>query len=54
MKPGLVRTPSRIVSDRTAILIPLPVAGAYDYRVPEGMDLASGRFVRVPLRATFR
>lgn len=49
MKPGLVRTPSRIVSDRTAILIPLPVAGAYDYRVPEGMDLASGRFVRVPL-----
>ena len=49
MKPGLVRTPSRIVSDRTAILIPLPVAGAYDYRVPEGMDLAPGRFVRVPL-----
>ena len=49
MKPGLVRTPSRIVSDRAAVLIPLPVAGAYDYRVPEGMDLAPGRFVRVPL-----
>ena len=49
MKPGLVRTPSRIVSDRAAVLIPLPVAGAYDYRVPEGMELAPGRFVRVPL-----
>ncbi len=49
MKPGLVRTPSRIVSDRVAVLIPLPVAGAYDYRVPESMDLAPGRFVRVPL-----
>ena len=49
MEPRLVRTPSRIASDRTAILMPLPVAGAYDYRVPEGMDLAPGRFVRVPL-----
>ena len=49
MTPRLVRTPSRIVSDRTAILIPLPVAGAYDYRIPEGMDIAPGRFVRVPL-----
>ena len=49
MKPRLVRTASRIISDRTAVLIPLPVAGAYDYRVPEGMDLAPGRFVRVPL-----
>ena len=49
MKPGLVRTPSRIVSDRAAVLIPLPVTGAYDYRVPKGMELAPGRFVRVPL-----
>ena len=51
MKPRLVRTASRIISDRTAVLIPLPVAGAYDYRVPEGMELAPGRFVRVPLGA---
>ena len=51
MKPGLVRTASRIGSGRTAVLVPLPVAGAYDYRVPEGVDLAPGRFVRVPLGA---
>ena len=49
MEPRLVRTPSRIASDRTAVLVPLPVAGAYDYRVPEGMELTPGRFVRVPL-----
>ena len=49
MNPRLVRTASRIISDRTAVLVPLPVAGAYDYRVPEGMELAPGRFVRVPL-----
>ena len=49
MGPRLVRTQSRIASDRTAVLIPLPVAGAYDYRIPEGMELAPGRFVRIPL-----
>ena len=49
MEPRLVRTASRIISGRAAVLVPLPVAGAYDYRVPEGMELAPGRFVRVPL-----
>ena len=51
MKPSLVRPASRIDSGRTAVLLPLPVAGAYDYRVPDGMDLAPGMFVRVPLGA---
>ena len=31
---------------RLAVLLPLPVAGAYDYIVPEGMALAPGE-VRV-------
>ena len=31
------------------VLLPLPLAGAYDYRVPEGMTLQTGDFVVVPL-----
>jgi len=32
-----------------AVLLPLPLAGAYDYGVPEGMTLEPGDIVRVPL-----
>ena len=32
-----------------SVLLPLPLAGAYDYRVPPGMALARGDFVVVPL-----
>lgn len=35
-------------SRRVKVLLPLPLAGAYDYRVPEGMDIAVGDFVTVP------
>ncbi|MGL4966871.1 MAG: primosomal protein N' [Inquilinus sp.] len=31
------------------VLLPLPLAEAYDYAVPEGMDLAPGSVVEVPL-----
>jgi primosomal protein N' (replication factor Y) len=31
------------------ILLPLPLADAYDYSVPEGLDVAPGQFVIVPL-----
>lgn len=34
---------------RMGVLLPLPLSGAYDYLVPEGMDLAAGDFVEVPL-----
>ncbi len=34
---------------RCSVLLPLPLAGAYDYLVPEGMDLQPGAVVRVPL-----
>src|SRR3569623_1825213 len=30
-------------------LLPLPLADAYDYSVPDGLDVASGQFVIVPL-----
>ena len=35
--------------ERVSVLLPLPLAGAYDYRVAEGMELAPGDFVEVPL-----
>ena len=36
-------------SQRVSILLPLPLTGPYDYRVPEGLSLAPGDFVSVPL-----
>jgi len=35
--------------ERVAVLLPLPLSGAYDYRVPEGMSVEAGDFVVVPL-----
>jgi primosomal protein N' (replication factor Y) len=34
---------------RVRVLLPLPLAGAYTYAVPEGLDLAPGDFVVAPL-----
>ena len=34
---------------RVKVLLPLPLAGAYDYRVPPELHLATGQFVLVPL-----
>jgi len=34
-----------------AVLLPLPLAGAYDYRLPSGMAAPAGTFVTVPLGA---
>jgi primosomal protein N' (replication factor Y) len=34
---------------RVAVLLPLPLAGPYDYAVPAGLRLAPGDLVRVPL-----
>ncbi len=36
---------------RVAVLLPLPLPGAYDYRAPEGLALAPGDFVSIPLGA---
>ena len=35
--------------ERVSVLLPLPLAGPYDYVVPEGMTLQRGEFVIVPL-----
>lgn len=32
------------------VLLPLPLAGPYDYRIPAGVEAAEGDFVEVPLR----
>jgi primosomal protein N' (replication factor Y) len=34
---------------RIGVLLPLPLTGAYDYRVPDDMEVAFGDFVEVPL-----
>ena len=34
---------------RVAVLLPLPLAGPYDYRPPAGLALVPGAYVRVPL-----
>ena len=33
------------------VLLPIPVASAYDYRGPAGMIVKEGQYVRVPLGA---
>ncbi|TVR97618.1 MAG: primosomal protein N' [Rhodospirillales bacterium] len=35
--------------ERIAVLLPLPLAGTYDYRVPDGMTAAAGDIVEAPL-----
>jgi len=37
--------------DRVAVLLPLPIAGPYDYRVPRELSVLDGSIVRVPLGA---
>ena len=34
---------------RVAVLLPLPLAGPYDYRVPPDLAVAAGDFVEAPL-----
>lgn len=38
---------------QVAVLLPLPVESAYDYKVPEGLELAAGDIVEVPLGRRF-
>ena len=37
--------------ETVSVLLPIPLAGAYDYRVPAGMFVEEGQYVRVPLGA---
>src|SRR5258708_4186219 len=45
LRPESVENISRTVR----VLLPLPLADAYDYSVPEGLNVAPGHFVIVPL-----
>jgi primosomal protein N' (replication factor Y) len=48
--PRPARRPRAAGRPRIRVLLPLPLAGAYDYRVPEGMAVpAPGHFVVAPL-----
>jgi len=48
----MVESPAKhchLPGQHIAVLLALPLPAAYDYRVPEGMTLGDGDFVRVPL-----
>jgi primosomal protein N' (replication factor Y) len=45
--------PETTQAKTVAVLLPLPLSGAYDYLCPEGMSLEAGDFVRVPLGGRF-
>ena len=49
MAQGHASTSPAELSARIAVLMPLPLDGAYDYAVPPGMVVAPGDFVTVPL-----
>src|SRR4051794_32746906 len=46
---GMKDTPTVSNRTRVPVLLPLPLAGAYDYAVPAPMALRPGEFVSVPL-----
>ena len=46
---GMKDTPTVSSRTRVPVLMPLPLAGAYDYAVPASMALRPGEFVSVPL-----
>jgi primosomal protein N' (replication factor Y) len=47
--PANSKRASFITGERVSVMLPLPLGGAYDYRVPAGLTLAVGNFVTVPL-----
>lgn len=50
MGPESVEKAAPQVAKRTVrVLLPLPLSDAYDYSVPEGLEVAAGHFVVVPL-----
>jgi len=42
-------TPENTVRRTVRVLLPLPLGDAYDYSMPDGLDVATGQFVIVPL-----
>ena len=48
-RPALLPETAAPPVPRVKVLLPLPAGNGYDYAVPEGMDVAPGDFVVVPL-----
>ncbi|HEC14651.1 MAG TPA: DEAD/DEAH box helicase, partial [Rhodospirillales bacterium] len=49
MSSSLSKTPQYLPGDVVGVLLPLPLRGVYDYRVPEGLTACGGDFVLVPI-----
>ncbi|HIC28756.1 MAG TPA: hypothetical protein EYO85_04825, partial [Rhodospirillales bacterium] len=49
--PTETATARYLPGEEIAVLLPLPLAGTYDYRVAEEMTLTAGDFINVPLGA---
>ena len=47
--PSASGAESADAGDCVSVLLPLPLAGAYDYRAPTALGLSPGDFVVVPL-----
>ena len=47
--PAKSERASFVAGERVRVMLPLPLGGAYDYRVPADLTLATGDFVTVPL-----
>ena len=47
--PGNGQTVENTARRTVRVLLPLPLAEAYDYTVPPGLEVANGHFVVVPL-----
>src|SRR5215813_3607141 len=47
--PERAQTVENTARRTVRVLLPLPLADAYDYSVPAGLDVAHGHFVAVPL-----
>ena len=45
----LPKMPKKDGKEQVSVLIPLPLAKAYNYSVPENLELKLGDFVKVPL-----
>ena len=48
-RPESVENVAPMAARTIRVLLPLPLSDAYDYSVPEGLDVAPGHFVVVPL-----
>jgi len=48
-KPATCGAAATTATGRVRVLLPVPVAGPYDYTVPEGLSLAPGEIVEAPL-----